>query len=154
MLRTSPDPIVARGVETKMVLNTRSSTDLPLSHRDLLEAPGVAVLATVGADNQPQLTAVWYLLDDDGLLKVSVRTDRQKVKNLARRAAATFFVTDPTRFTRTLEVRATAELAADEDYRFADRLGRKYGTDMRSLDQAGDSRLIVTLHPHRVNFRG
>lgn len=137
-----------------MAIPTLTSTDLPESHRDLLEAAGVAVLATVGLRGAPQLTAVWYLLDTDGLLKISVRTDRQKAKNLARQPRATFFLIDPAIPTRTIEVRATVELRLDEDYEFAQRVGAKYGTDMRSLDQPGDSRFVLTLRPYRVNYRG
>lgn len=125
---------------------------LPESHRDLLDATGVAVLATVGPDGCPQVTAVWYL-HDDGVVKVSLRTTRQKVRNLQARPLATLFLLDPGNPYRTLEVRATAELAPDDDYAFADRVGEKYGTDMRALDGPGDRRVVLTLRPVRVNQR-
>jgi PPOX class probable F420-dependent enzyme len=129
------------------------ATELPPSHRDLLEAPGVAALATIGPDGRPQVTAVWYLLDDDGLLKVSVKTHRQKVKNLWERPVATFLVIDPANPVRTLEVRATVEISPDDDYDFAERLGKKYGADLRSMDNASDRRVMVTLRPDRVNAK-
>jgi PPOX class probable F420-dependent enzyme len=129
------------------------ATELPESFSDLLQAPGVAVVGTIGPDGRPQMTAVWYLLDDDGLLKLTVRTDRQKAKNLAERPVATFFLVDSADPLRTLEVRATAEIEPDEGYVFADRLGAKYGTDLRTFDQPGDRRLVVTLRPERIIFR-
>ena len=46
---------------------------VPESHRDLL-ASDVAVLATVGPDGYPQVTALWFLLDEDGALKLSLNT--------------------------------------------------------------------------------
>jgi PPOX class probable F420-dependent enzyme len=127
------------------------TTELPASHRDLLEAPGVGALATVGADGRPQVTAVWYLLDDDGLLKVSVKTHRQKLKNLLERPVATFLLIDPANPVRTLEVRATAHVSPDDDYAFARSLGKKYGTDLKALDSQSERRVTVTLHPERVN---
>jgi PPOX class probable F420-dependent enzyme len=130
-------------------------TALPPSHRDLLEAAGVAVLGTIGPGGRPQLSAVWYLLDDDGLIKVSVRGDRQKIRNLNRRPEATFFLIDPANpMRRTLEVRATAEVTPDEGYAFADRVGAKYGVDLHQFDQPDDRRFVVTLQPDRVNYRG
>jgi PPOX class probable F420-dependent enzyme len=130
------------------------TTEFPASHRDLLEAPGVGVLATVDSDGRPQVTAVWYLLDEDGLLKVSVKTHRQKIKNLSERPVATFLVIDPAKPTRTLEIRATTQMSPDDDYDFAQRLGRKYGADLRSTDEPSDRRVMVTLHPKHVNTKG
>ncbi len=46
---------------------------VPESHRDLL-ASDVAVLATIGPDGYPQVTAQWFLLDEDGALKLSLNT--------------------------------------------------------------------------------
>jgi len=60
---------------------------IPDSHRDLLDAP-VATLATVGADGRPQLSAVWFLADDDGV-RLSLNNSRQKTKNLNNNSAAT-----------------------------------------------------------------
>src|SRR5262249_40352840 len=52
----------------------------PESHRDLLDAP-VAMLATQSANGYPQVTALWFLYED-GEIKLSLNTARQKVKNL------------------------------------------------------------------------
>lgn len=129
-------------------------TTIPTSHRDLLAAP-VGILATYGADGYPQVTALWFLLDDDGLVKLSLNTARQKVKNLREHPECTFFVLDPANPYRTLEIRARAEVRPDEQYAFADQVGQKYGgTDFRAIDQPGDERVIVTLHPVKVNTWG
>jgi len=127
---------------------------VPESHRDLLNAE-VAVLATRGHDGYPQVSALWFLLDDDGKLKLSLNTSRQKVKNLRRHAECTLFILDPKTPYRTLEIRARAEITADPDYVFADKLGRKYGgADLRANDRPGESRVVVTLHPVKVNTWG
>jgi PPOX class probable F420-dependent enzyme len=127
---------------------------VPASHQDLLTAP-VAVLATVGADGYPQVSGLWFLLDDDGLVRLSLNTTRQKVKNLRAHPECTLFLLDPATPYRTVEIRARADLAPDPDYAFADKLGRKYGgADLRSNDRPGESRVVVTLHPIKVNTWG
>jgi hypothetical protein len=69
--------------------------EIPPSHRDLLEAAGVAALATIGPDGQPQVTAVWYLLDDDDTVVISLNETRRKIRNLLANPAATLFLIDP-----------------------------------------------------------
>ena len=123
---------------------------VPDSHRDLLDAP-VATLATVGADGRPQLSAVWFLADDNGV-RLSLNTSRQKTKNLQARSPATLFILDTANPARYLELRGDATVVADPDYEFADQVGAKYGgVDLRSRDQPGESRVVVTINPTRVN---
>ena len=129
-------------------------TAFPESHKDLLSAP-VAVLGTNGADGFPQVSALWFLYDDDGLLRLSLNTTRQKVKNLQARPAITLFIFDPTNPYRTLEVRAQAEVSPDPDYTFATKLSQKYGgADLRNNDRPGETRVVVTLRPVKVNTWG
>lgn len=125
-------------------------TTIPASHRDLLQTE-VAILTTIGADGSPQTTALWFLYDDDGQLRLSLNTTRQKTKNLRANPQVTFFILDCANPLRTLEVRARAEVAPDPDYAFARRLGAKYGgVDLRQLDRPGEARVVVTLHPLRI----
>ena len=126
---------------------------IPESHADLLQAD-TAILATIGADGYPQVTALWFVRDEDGLVKLSLNTSRQKVKNLREHPACTLFIVDPANPYRTLEVRAQAEISPDDDYAFADKLGRKYGADLRTMDQPGERRVVVTLRPVKVNTYG
>jgi PPOX class probable F420-dependent enzyme len=127
---------------------------IPESHRDLLVAP-VGVLATIGPDGFPQVTAVWFLAADDGTIKISLNTTRQKVKNLGAHPECSFLIIDPASPYRTLEIRARAEMQPDPDYVLADQVGQKYGgADMRSSDRPGESRVGVTLTPLKVNTWG
>jgi hypothetical protein len=52
---------------------------------------------------------------------------------------------------RYLEIRGDAEVAADDDYAFADKVGAKYNADLRAMDGDQRSRVIVTVRPTRVN---
>ena len=125
------------------------TTAIPDSHRDLLDLP-VATLATVGPDGRPQLSEVWFLADGDDL-RLSLNTTRQKVRNLQDRPACALFLLDLANPARYLEVRGDADLAPDDDYQFADRVGAKYGADLRAMDRPGERRVVVTIKPARVN---
>ncbi|HLN15702.1 MAG TPA: PPOX class F420-dependent oxidoreductase [Acidimicrobiales bacterium] len=120
---------------------------IPATHTDLLAAD-TAVLATIGADGRPQLSAVWFLADEE--IRISLNASRQKVKNLQRNPAVTFLVLDKDAPTRYLEVRGDAELTEDTDYEFADEVGQKYGVDLRTFDGEEQHRFVVTIHPVRI----
>jgi PPOX class probable F420-dependent enzyme len=129
--------------------------DIPATHRDLLQSSPIVILATEGADGYPQVTATWFLVDDDGTIKVSLNTARQKTKNLQRQPEATLFFVDPTNAYRTLEIRARARVEPDRDYVFADRVGAKYGgADIRSMDRPGEERVVISFPPVKVNTFG
>ena len=127
--------------------------DLPDTHADLVDAPLTAVLTTVGPNGQPQSTAVWFLVDDDGVLKTSITTDRQKFRNLTRDPKATLFVIDPANPFRTLEVRATVELAPDPDKTLLPKFAARYATPVEMLDLPG-KRVTVAFTPVRVVANG
>lgn len=130
-------------------------TEIPESHRDLVDTNQIVILATHGADGFPQVTAVWFLAEPDGRVRLSLNAARQKTKNLRRRPEATLFFVDPGTPYRTLEIRARAELAPDPDYAFADRIGAKYGgSDLRARDKPGEERVIVSFVPIKVNTFG
>jgi PPOX class probable F420-dependent enzyme len=128
-------------------------TIVPESHADLLRTD-VVMLATFGPDGYPQVTATWFLLDDDGLVKLSLNTTRQKVKNLQAHPECTAFFLDLANPYRTLEIRARAEIHPDDDYTFADKMGKKYGADLRTMDQPGQKRVVIVLQPVKVNTYG
>jgi PPOX class probable F420-dependent enzyme len=126
----------------------------PESHQDLLKA-NVAMLATIGHDGYPQVSALWFLFDDDGTLKLSLNTTRQKVKNLQAHPECTLFILDTANPYRTLETRARAVITPDPDYTFAKKLGAKYGgADLRTNDRPGEMRVVVALQPIKVNTWG
>jgi len=123
-------------------------TTIPDSHRDLLSAP-VAVLGTIGASGRPQLSGVWFLTEDDEI-KFSLNTARQKVKNLQANPKASVLIFDQQSPYRYLEVRGDAEITPDPDYQFANKVGAKYGADLRTRDNPGDTRVVITIRPARV----
>jgi len=123
--------------------------EIPASHRDLLDGQ-VATLATVGPDGRPQLSEVWFLADGDEV-SLSLTTSRQKTRNLRANPAVNLFLLDLAVPYRYLELRGDAEVTADDDYAFADRLAAKYHADLRRVDKPGEQRVRVTIRPVRVN---
>lgn len=126
---------------------------VPDSHRDLLEATGVAVLSTVGADGRPQSTAIWYLFDGD-VVRTSLLTTRQKYRNMQRHPLATLFLLDPANPYRTLELRADVTVDDDPTLTFFDRIVRHYGHDPTTFPAERDGRVIATFAPRRVVANG
>ena len=124
-------------------------TTFPDSHKDLLDAQ-VATLATIGGDGAPQLTEVWFLYDD-GELKLSLNTARLKTRNLQQRPECSLFILDLANPYRYMDVRGTAEIAPDDDYAFATKVGAKHGgADLREHDAPGETRVVVTIRPSKV----
>lgn len=123
-------------------------TDFPDSHRDLLDAQ-VASLATIGGDDYPQVTEVWFL-HEKGELRISLNDSRLKTRNLAKRPRCSLLILDLSNPYRYLEVRGNARIEPDDGYAFADRVGAKYGADLRVHDAPGQSRVVVTIEPVNV----
>ena len=127
---------------------------IPESHAQLIEKNQILILGTKGADGFPQITALWFLVED-GTIKVSLNTARQKTKNLIRDPHVTLFFVDPENTYRTLEIRANATVTPDPDYAFADKVGAKYGgNDLRQMDGSGQIRVVVAFEPVKVNTFG
>jgi PPOX class probable F420-dependent enzyme len=124
-------------------------TAIPESHRDLLDSQ-VATLATVGPDGRPQVSEVWFLAEGD-TVRISLNTSRQKTRNLRRNPACGLLVLDLANPYRYLEIRGDAVVDPDDDYTFARKAGAKYGTDLREHDRPGESRVVVTIRPVRIN---
>ena len=126
-----------------------TTPEIPQSHKDLLGAQ-VGVLGTIGASGRPQLSATWFLAEGD-IVKISLNTSRQKVKNLQADPKASFLIFDPQNPYRYLELRGDAQITPDGDYSFADQVGAKYGgADLRERDQPGETRVVVTINHVRV----
>ena len=122
-----------------------SATDIPQSHRDLLNAP-FATLATIGPTGRPQMSAVCFLASDDGKVQLSLNETRQKTKNMVATPKVSLQILDPGEPYRYLELRGDASVEPDDDYVFGDLLGAKYGgMDVRRMDRPGERRTKVTV---------
>jgi PPOX class probable F420-dependent enzyme len=126
------------------------STEIPASHRSILEQKTVGVLSTIGPDGRPQSTAIWFLLDGD-VIRTSLLETRQKVKNLQRDGRCTLFVFEEGSTYKSIEVRGDATLQPDQDRQFTHQVIRHYGQDPATFpDDLTVARYVLTLTPKRV----
>ncbi|MCC8249961.1 TIGR03618 family F420-dependent PPOX class oxidoreductase [Saccharothrix luteola] len=125
---------------------------IPESHRDLLDVQ-TAALSTIGSDGRPQVTATWFIYDEnEGTVKMWLLDHRQKVKNMRANPRVTLFILDPRNQFRALEIRADAELAADPEMVLERQVSPKYYyPDFRRYEPNGETRSAVTLHIVKVN---
>ena len=124
-------------------------TTFPDSHRDLLDGQ-FGSFATIDDDGFPQVTEVWFLYED-GEVRISLNTTRKKTRNLAARPQCSLFLLDLANPFRYLEIRGNAQIEPDDDFTFAGRVGAKYGADLHAYDQAGDTRVVVTIEPVKIH---
>ncbi len=125
-----------------------AQNNIPDSHLDLLDAE-FATLATIGEDGYPQLSEVWFLAQD-GQIAISLNTARQKTINLLVEPTCALLILDLANPYRYVEIRGTANVAADEELEFARKVGAKYHADLREHDAPGDGRVVARIIPVRV----
>ena len=95
------------------------------------------------------MTVVWFLVEGD-TVRLSLNTERYQVRDLRRDPSMGLLRVDPAAPTRYLEVRGDARIVDDPDDAFADRVGAKYGADLRAGDGDDATRVVVTLRPTRI----
>ncbi|GAA4610151.1 PPOX class F420-dependent oxidoreductase [Actinoallomurus liliacearum] len=124
-----------------------AQTLIPDSHRDLLERPLFAHLATVGPGGRPQVTPVWVIWDGE-FLRFTTTTDRQKYRNVRRDPSAAISVNDPDQPYRYLEVRGLIEsVEADPEGAFFDVLAGRYGLPYDPPVGDADRRVVLVMRP-------
>ncbi|WP_448222076.1 PPOX class F420-dependent oxidoreductase [Gordonia iterans] len=89
------------------------TTVIPDSHRDLLERPLFAHLATIRPDGTPQVNPMWFSWDGE-LIYFTNTTIRQKYANVTAHPEVAFSVNDPEQPYRSLEIRGTVERIDDD----------------------------------------
>ncbi|HEX8918833.1 MAG TPA: PPOX class F420-dependent oxidoreductase [Chloroflexota bacterium] len=115
--------------------------------RRFLEEPRIAVLATVNPDGAPQLSAIWYELQEEVIL-MNTRRGRLKDRNLRRDARCSLCVEDGYRY---VTIRGIAQLIDDQEVAQADikHLSARYhGMDIaeRQVREQFSKEHRVTIH--------
>lgn len=114
-----------------------------------LLAATTATLATIGDDGDPQMTIVWFIVED-GQVLVSAASRRKKTKNLAADGRCSILLVDPSTPNYYVELRGTADVIDDHDYVIADRIGIRYDADFRRFDGPDARRKIIAFTPQRA----
>jgi PPOX class probable F420-dependent enzyme len=124
------------------------TTEFPESHRDLLERPLFAHLATLRPDGSPQSSVMWFAWDGHRV-RFSHTSTRQKYRNLVSDGRVSFHIQDPDNAYRTLEVRGRVEsMDPDPEAAFYRSLQQRYGLDVPVFD--ADVRVVIVVEP--TNF--
>ena len=125
-----------------------------------VRARSQGVLVTLRANGRPQLSNIYYVPGDEGMLRISITDDRAKTKNLRRDPRASLYVLGDN-FFQYVVLEATAELtpvAADPHDATVDALVDYYKAgngehsdweDYRAT-MVADKRLLCVLRPERA----
>lgn len=115
------------------MVNLRDRIRIPDEEaRSMIETGRHLTVASIRPDGRPHLVAMWYVLDDDGLIVFTTYAKSQKVKNLQRDPRVTAMLEDGVGYTevRGLMIEGEAEVITD-DPAFTARVmagvGAKYG---------------------------
>src|SRR5258707_13385683 len=94
------------------------SSEVPESHRDLLDRPLFAHLATLRPDGSPQSSVMWFVWDGERA-RFSHTRNRQKYRKLENDPPVSLHVQDPDNPYRMLEVLGRVEsMVADAETAF------------------------------------
>jgi PPOX class probable F420-dependent enzyme len=128
-------------------------TQVPDSHRDLLERPLTANLATVRTDGGPQVNPMWFDWDGGRVRLTHTRT-RQKFRNLQAEPRVALLFVDPADPQRYLEIRGVLEAVEDDaGGAFYRRLRPRYGVDPDAPMPDADVRVVLVIRPVTVLAR-
>ncbi|MBT8228441.1 MAG: TIGR03618 family F420-dependent PPOX class oxidoreductase [Dactylosporangium sp.] len=152
--RSAGEPSVRSGTGRSAC---RDEALIPDTHRDLVERPLLAAMSTRLPGGAAQVQPVWCLPDGNDVL-VNTTRERRKGRNLAADPRATLLVIDPDDSGRWLEIRGDVELTDEGAEEHLDRLTEQYtgqphyyGTIYPQQQRVRETRVIVRIHPRRVN---
>ncbi|MEV6350190.1 PPOX class F420-dependent oxidoreductase [Actinoplanes sp. NPDC051851] len=119
--------------------------------RELVDRPEFAVLSTVEAGGEAQLSVMWVARDGDDLL-MATKAGRRKVRNIRRDPRVTVLLHDRLRPARYAEIRGTARVTGEDAHALIDALARRYtGAAHVVVDPAQEvDRVVLRITPHRV----
>ena len=132
------------------------ATAIPDKYLDLLkDKVTFAHLATLMEDGTPQVTPVWFDMQD-GKIRVNTARGRVKDKNMSRRAAVALAVSDPQNPYRYIQIRGkVARVTEEGGDAHIDSLAKKYmGKDSYPFRTPTEVRVIYEIEPTSVQTMG
>jgi PPOX class probable F420-dependent enzyme len=128
--------------------------DLSEKARAFLQELRFAVLATINQDGTPQLTTMWYLLEDDGTILMNTKVGRLKERNLRRDPRISICIEDGYDF---LTINGIVEIIDDSEIAQRDifRLSRRYHGEAKARRQMEEqfskaTRVSLRLKPESI----
>jgi PPOX class probable F420-dependent enzyme len=129
-------------------------SEIPASHRDLVDCPPVAALSTVGPDGYPQTSVVWCDFDGE-CVRINTMRGFAKERNMRRDPRVALLCYDPRRPLRSLEVRGVViSMSENAALRHLDELASRYaGRTVRYFGDVIPARFAVTETPVLCRIR-
>lgn len=122
--------------------------------RAYLQELRFAVLATINQDGTPQLTTMWYILEDDGTITMNTKVGRAKERNMRRDPRISICIEDGYDF---LTINGTVEMIDDQEIAQHDiyRLSARYHGEAKARRQmeeqfSKETRVSLRLKPEHV----
>ena len=131
------------------------SPTIPSSHKDLLDKPAFAHLATLNPDGSPQVTPVWFDYDGQQII-VNTARGRVKDRNLQREPRVALSIVDPANPYRYLGIQGrVTEMTENGADAGIDTLAKKYlGKDTYPWKGPTEVRVIVKIAPEKIHTMG
>lgn len=133
------------------------ATTIPENFQDLLksEKKAFANVGTVMPDGSPQVTPMWFDVED-GLIRVNSARGRVKDRNMRRTPAVALAIMDPDNAYRYLGIRGrVVEVTEQGADAHIDALAKKYlGKDRYPWRQPGEVRVTYKVRPERAAGMG
>ena len=122
--------------------------------RAFLREKRFAVLATLNRDGPPQLTTMWYLLENDGTILMNTRAGRLKERNMRRDSRISLCFEDGYNY---LTIKGRVEMIDDPQISQRDiyRLSSRYHGEEKAKRQmetqfSKEQRVTLRLKPEKV----
>lgn len=122
--------------------------------RAFLRERRFAVLATLNRDGTPQLTTMWYLLENDGTILMNTRAGRLKERNMRRDPRISLCLEDGYNY---LTIKGRVEMIDDPQISQRDiyRLSARYHGEEKARRQmenqfSKEQRVTLLLKPEKV----
>ena len=113
-----------------------------------------AVLATINQDGTPQLTTMWYLLENDGTITMNTKIGRAKERNMRRDPRISICIEDDYNF---LTINGTVEMIDDPEIAQHDiySLSARYHGEEKARRQmreqfSKEKRVTLRLQPEHI----
>jgi PPOX class probable F420-dependent enzyme len=130
------------------------AVELSEKARAYLQELRFAVLATINQDGTPQLTTMWYLLEDDGTITMNTKVGRAKERNMRRDPRISICIEDGYEF---ITISGTVEMIDDPEIAQHDiyRLSTRYHGEAKARRQmeekfSKETRVSLRLQPKRI----
>ena len=130
------------------------ATELSARARTYLRELRFAVLATINHDGTPQLTTMWYILEDDGTITMNTKIGRAKERNMRRDTRISICIEDGYKF---VTINGTVEMIDDQKIAQHDiyRLSARYHGEAKARRQmeeqfSKETRVTLRLQPESI----